>query len=266
MDDRKRILILAVIGAAILALLGIILPDNLAHLYISIMQPLTLFVGFILALQVSLSYARELKKSFIFLSLFLLLYVPINIQILVQYMIGLMGSSLIYVVLALQIVDYAMLLASCFYTVKVIDVKRMNRYGWTFLALLVPLCVYIIYRSFQVTISNFTGISAIEITDILIRVIDMMVILMLVPVLFLYLQYLKAKAQESVTFTFIMGGLILSLLSTYLFEFIYTTGNLEDNPFLNAAYLFGYLLMAIGLYANRKYDEWGFKMIEKALR
>lgn len=274
MDDRKRILLMAVIGAAAMALLCIILPGDVARLYTSIMQPLALFAGFVLAMQVSSAYAKELKKSFLFLSLFLLLYIPVNIQPLVRYLISVIGESLIYFLLLLQIIDYAMLLASCFYTVKVIDVKRMNRYGWALTALLLSLCLYIIFNGFQQMLQDIRMIPAgevadtmVSITDMLIRIIDMAVILMLVPVLFLYLQYLKAKAQESITFTFIMGGLVVSLFSAYVFEmFGIRMEELLDYFPLNAAYLFGYLLMAVGLYANRKYDEWGFKMIEKALR
>jgi len=264
MDDRKRILLIAVIGAAALAFLCLILPANVAYYYVLIMHPLTLLAGFIFALQVSTIYTGDLKKSFLFLSLFLLVYVPVNIQPLVQYLIPIMGN---YGLLVLQILNYALLLASCFYTVKVIDVKRMNRYGWLFLALLTPLCLYIIYHSFQLVRGSNMNDAAAAIVGVLIPVIDMAVVLMLVPVLFLYLQYLKAQAQESITFTFIMVGLILNFFPVYIIEiFVSASSQIVNNTIMNAAYLFSYLLMAIGLYANRKYDDWGFKMIEKALR
>lgn len=266
MDDRKRILLFAIAGAAVLALLCLLLPGEIARVYISVMHPLALLCGAIFAMQVASVYARELKKSFLFLALFLLLYVPINIQPLVMYLISVVGQKLIYGLLILQVVDYTMLLASCFYTVKVIDVKRMNRYGWVFMGLLLPVCCYIIYLNAQFLLRELTE-PAVAVVDIMICVIDQAVVLMLVPVLFLYIQYLKQKAQESITFSFIMGGLILSLFSTYVFELVANAPvGIPVNPLLDAAYLFGYLLMGIGLYANRKYDEWGFKMIEKALR
>jgi hypothetical protein len=268
MDERKRILLLAVGGAAVLSLLCLILPENLVNPYIVLMQPLTLFIGFIFALQVASIYTGDLRKSFLFLSFFLLIYTLVNIQPLIQFLISVIGeSSFSYMLLLVQIIDYAMLLGSCFYTVKVIDVKRMNRYGWAFIALLTPLCAYIVYHSFQLKTGGNVVEPIVAVIPVLINVIDMAVVLMLVPVLFLYLQYLKAKAQESITFTFIMGGLILNFFPVYILELLApATRNIEGNPAMNAAYLFSYLLMAIGLYANRKYDEWGFKMIEKALR
>jgi hypothetical protein len=273
MDERKRILLLAVGGAAVLSLLCLILPENLVNPYIVLMKPLTLFIGFIFALQVASIYTGDLRKSFLFLSFFLLIYTLVNIiaiggQPLIQFLISIIGESgFSYILLLVQIIDYAMLLGSCSYTVKVIDVKRMNRYGWAFITLLTPLCAYIVYHSSQLKTAGNVVEPVVAVILILINVIDMAVVLMLVPVLSLYLQYLKAKAQESITFTFIMGGLILNFFPVYIVElFAPATRNLEGNPAMNAAYLFSYLIMAIGLYANRKYDEWGFKMIEKALR
>lgn len=267
MDDRKRILLFAVIVAMVLSILCLILPENAEQLYVSIMHPVALLAGAIFAMQVSSVYTRELKKSFLFLSLFLLLYLPVNIPILDDFLISSIGSNLIYSVLFLQIADYAMLLSSCYYTVKVIDIKRMNRYGWILLGLLLSVCSYIVYLNAQFLLPREMTSPAVAIVDLMIVVIDQAVVLMLVPVLFLYVQYLKQKAQESVTFSFIMGGLILSLFSTYILELVANSpAGIQSNSILDAAYLFGYLLMAIGLYANRKYDEWGFSMIEKALR
>jgi hypothetical protein len=102
-----------------------------------------------------------------------------------------------------------------------------------------------------------------------IRVFDMAIVMMLVPVLLLYMQHLKSKAQESITFTFIMGGVIWSLLSTYFFEFGMTPAQVgqiyQTGSWLDVVYIFGYFIIAVGLYANMKYDEWGFRMIEKAI-
>ncbi len=109
--------------------------------------------------------------------------------------------------------------------------------------------------------------SAIQVMAI--RVFDMAIVMMLVPVLLLYIQHVKSKAQESITFTFIMGGVIWSLLSTYFFEFGMSSSQIaqvyQTGSWLDVIYIFGYLIIAVGLYANMKYDEWGFRMIEKAM-
>lgn len=269
MDDRKRILLLAVAGAVVLSLLCIILPGNISKVYISVMEPIALLAGFVFGIQVANYYTRELKKSFLFLSLFLLLYIFPNITFIWDYLFSTLGKSAIFIVLALQVADYAMLLLSCYYTIKVIDVKRMNRFGWAASGILSVLCLYIIYAGLVKVLPNFPVNPAVAVSSMVIRVFDMAVILMLIPVFFLYIQYLRAKAQESVTFTFIMCGLILSLFSTYIVEIFVGASSgydFEGSSLLNALYLFGYLLMVIGLYAGRRYDEWGFKMIEKALK
>jgi hypothetical protein len=86
------------------------------------------------------------------------------------------------------------------------------------------------------------------------------------------MQHLKSKEQESITFTFIMGGVIWSLLSTYIFELVLgiSAGQIavqyfQTGSWLDAIYIFGYFIIAVGLYANMKYDEWGFRAIEKAI-
>ncbi|MDP2916308.1 MAG: hypothetical protein Q8O16_00090 [Dehalococcoidia bacterium] len=113
--------------------------------------------------------------------------------------------------------------------------------------------------------SNINGNAAAAISGMMLRVFDIAIVLMLVPVLVLYLQYSKSKAQESVTFTLIMCGIIISQLSTYIVEFAIPLDQAIEIGILDPPYLFGYMIIAIGLYAHRKYDEWGYQMIEKML-
>jgi len=112
-----------------------------------------------------------------------------------------------------------------------------------------------------------------SIMGMVVRIIDMTIVLMLVPVILLYLQYLRAKAQESLTFALTMGGLIFSLLSTYVFQLamrvplaVIRTDYYQQGSVLDALYIFGYLMIVVGLYASMKYDEWGFMAIERALK
>lgn len=164
-----------------------------------------------------------------------------------------------------------MLITSCVYTLKVIEVKRINRYGWIFIGLLIPLCVYIVIRNLP-SLSAISANPKDEILRMLITVFDMAIVLMLVPVVLLYLQHLRAKAQESVTFTIIMAGLILSIISTYIFKL--TTGMsldkiatdyFQQGSVLDVVYIFAYCLMVVGLWGNMKYSKWGYQAIERAL-
>ena len=258
---------LAIITAAIFSLLSFILPRTAASIYSLIMLPLILFVGFILGLQVASTYEKDLKKSFLFLSLFLIIYMLINIDALWPPLYSVLGRSLIFLVLFLQVVNYAMLIVSCIYTLRVMEARRMHKYGWVIFGMLFDICVYIVFYGIPAMMGGIPANPAVAVSSMMIRIFDMSIVLMLVPVLVLYLQNSRSKAQESVTFTLIMCGIIISLLSTYIIEF--ATGmppyKAAEAGLLNPPYLFGYIIIAIGLYAHRKYDEWGYKMIEKAL-
>ncbi|MFH0846685.1 MAG: hypothetical protein V1894_01315 [Chloroflexota bacterium] len=270
--ERRNILLISIATALALSLVSMVLPGSWGGFYVTVMHPLTLLVGAALALKVSSIYQKELKKAFIFLSLFLFLYMLGNVFILWQVLYAILGNSVRFLVLLLQWLDYGALATACVYTVKVVQVRRMNRLGWAFLSLTLPLCIYIVIYGIPVMLSDMTFSPILAISSMMIRVFDMAVILMLVPVLFLYLQYLKSKGQESLTFALIMGGLIFSLISTYLFQMFtalppetIAAEYFQRGSLLDAGYIFGYLIVAIGLYAHWKNDEWGFKMIEKAL-
>ena len=139
------------------------------------------------------------------------------------------------------------------------------------MGIMVPLCIYVVVRGLPSS-SALAADAEVEIIRLLVRIFDMAIVLMLVPVIILYVQHLRAKAQESITFTLIMGGMIFSLISTYIFEA--TTGlsldkiaadYFQKGSSLDTVYLFGYCIIAVGLYANIKYSEWGYRAIEKAL-
>ncbi len=76
--SRRNILITAVVIVALLALVSLLFqrfsPPNIAHYYTLVLQAIALFLGFVLALRVANIYNKDLKKSFLFLSLFLLFY------------------------------------------------------------------------------------------------------------------------------------------------------------------------------------------------
>ena len=195
-----------------------------------------------------------------------------NILPLWQFLLSHLSSiNYLHLVQLLQLACYAMLITSCVYTLKVIEVKRVSRYGWIFIGIMVPLCIYVVVRGLPSS-SALAADAEVEIIRLLVRIFDMAIVLMLVPVIILYVQHLRAKAQESITFTLIMGGMIFSLISTYIFEA--ATGlsldkiaadYFQKGSSLDTVYLFGYCIMVVGLYANIKYSEWGYRAIEKAL-
>lgn len=270
--NPRRVLLIAIFVAAALSFSCLAFPDEAANIYTSIMHPLILLIGFILALRVAQIYEKELKKSFLFLSFFLLLYMLSNILPLWEYLYAVLGYNAVFLVLVLQVVTYAMLITSGVYTVKVIQVRRMNRFGWVCIGLMLPLCVYIVVYEIPHIISLASVDLPLAIARMMVRVLDMAIVLMLLPVVLLYIQHLREKAQESISFTFVMGGLIFSMLSTYVIQLamrvpleIIASEYFHTGSILDATIIFGYLLLIAGLYAHRNYDDWGYKMIEKAL-
>lgn len=268
--DRKRILF-SVIGAAVLAVIGMVLPAPVSTYYSNILLPLTLLAGFILALLVARNYSKDLKRSFIFLSLFLLIYMFVNIEP-VWNIIVFYGGKYPFLVPALQLINYAMLIISCVFTIRVIEAKRMNGYGWLVFGIVCVICAFILYmflfdKYYNVELNGINLIQAVSINPvgaisrIFIGLFDIAIVLMLVPVLVLYIQYTRSKAQESLTFALIMLGVIISLFSLYFIKLFGINTTQADNM----VWLFSYLIIALGLYAHRRYDEYGFNMIEKAL-
>ena len=276
---RSHILILAMVIVVALAVTSLIpnalqgIPKNTATIYITMVQIAALLLGFFLALKVAAMYQKELRYTFLFLALFLLIYTFACPLIFWQWLTTTLGShTVIYLLLALQAINYVMLITSCVYTVKAIQVKKMNAYGWAVLGIMAAFALYIIIRSFIFFSGFISGDPLYAISGMFIRVFDMAVVLMLVPVFVLYVQHIRAKNQESITFTMIITGIVITFLSTYVTEIITGVPIIEiaskyyqTGSWLDVINIFGYLLIAVGLYAHMKYDEWGFRMIEKSL-
>jgi len=110
------------------------------------------------------------------------------------------------------------------------------------------------------------------ISIITIRILDAALIIVLIPVLWLYMQYLKSQQRQSLTFTVVIFGIIFFTLFDYLFEFItiifpalFKPGSQVLNTVPEMLFIYGYLVITIGLFAHRKEDEWGFNIIDKTL-
>ncbi len=265
--NPKRVIITGILIALILALICVFFPRALAGFYTSTLPPISLFAGGVMAVRVAKNYRRELRYSFLCLSAFLFLYMLSNLQIFWNVAESLAKNNIALFILAYQTLDYGLLIASCLFTLRVVEVKKLNRYGWGLLAIMFPFCVYAVVSDVPVD----TSLAIPAISALMVRVFDMAIILMLVPVLVLYVQHLKLKAQESTSFTLIMGGVIFSLISTYIFQMAMgiSSENLatyfQTGSPLDAAYIFGYTVIALGLYVQMRYDEWGFSIIDKAL-
>ena len=104
------------------------------------------------------------------------------------------------------------------------------------------------------------------------RILDAVLIIVLVPVLWLYVQYLKSQQRQSLTFTIIIFGIVCATVFDYLFELIIkvfprllTEGSPLYTTIPEMLFIYGYLIIAVGLYAHRKQDEWGYKTVDRAM-
>lgn len=267
------------IPALVVLLLSHFLPVEVWHTYVDVVEPLSLLIGSFLSLYVSFIYRKQLKAAFIFLSAFLLIYAlaivlflsysPILLPYLETY---LEDAEILRIVQGVQFINYALLLFFCINLLKVIDVTKLNRNGWIIFALT---CIFSIFATIYPVsdwIKNISSLGLPGIFAITMRILDAALIIVLVPVLWLYVQYLKSQQRQSLTFTVIIFGIVCATVFDYLFELIITVFPqlLSEASLLHTAipetlFIYGYLIIAVGLYAHRKQPDWGYNIIDRAM-
>jgi len=264
---------------AIPALIVLFLPAGVMYTYVDVVEPLSLLIGSLLALYVSFFYRKQLRVAFIFLSAFLFIYMLAIIfflsfsPILLPYLEPLVGGAeVLRVVQGVQFINYAMLLLFCVNLLKVIDIRELNRNGWILFSLTFIFCMLVAIYPVLDLIKDISNLGLTGIFSVTMRVFDAALIIVLVPVLWLYVQYLKSWQRQSLTFTVIIFGIVCSTVFDYLFELIITIFPrllIEGSPLYTSIpemlFIYGYLIIAVGLYAHRKQDEWGYKTVDRAM-
>ena len=121
-------------------------------------------------------------------------------------------------------------------------------------------------------IKDISNLEVPEFCRIAMRILDAGLIIVLVPVLWLYVQYLKSRQRQSLTFTVIVFGIVCATLFDYLFELVITVfprllteGSLLYISIPETLFIYGYLIIAVGLYTHRKQDEWGYNIVDRAM-
>jgi len=261
------------------ALLVLFLPAGVWPTYVDVVEPLSLLVGSFLALYVSFIYRKQLKAAFIFLSVFLLIYALAIVlllsfsPILLPFLESHLGDAEIFrIVYAIQFINYAMLFLFCVNLLRVVDVRQLNRNGWIAFSLTSIFCLFLAIYPVLDIIRDIANIGESGIFYVTIRILDAGLIIVLTPVLWLYVQYLKSQHRQSLTFTVITFGVICSTVLDYLFESItkafpqlLSEGSPLHTTIPEILFIYGYLIIAVGLYAHRKQDEWGYKAVDRAM-
>ncbi|MFC1934151.1 hypothetical protein ACFLWC_06570 [Chloroflexota bacterium] len=270
---------IALPAIAIPALIVLFLPAKIMSTYVDVVEPLSLLIGSFLALYVSFTYRKQLKAAFIFLSVFLLIYALAIVlflsfsPILLPYLeTRLGGAEILHLIQGVQFINYAMLLFFCINLLKVIDVSQLNRTGWIIFALTIIFCTFVAIYPVLDLVKNISSLGLPWILYMIIRIFDAALIIILMPVLWLYIQYLKSRQRQSLTFTVIIFGIVCGTLFDYLFQSIIkvfphllTEGSPLYTTIPEMLFIYGYLIIAVGLYAHRKQDEWGYNAVDKAM-
>ncbi|MBI4236259.1 MAG: hypothetical protein HY688_02740 [Chloroflexi bacterium] len=278
------------------ALAALVLPSEMARSYVSTIEPAALIGTAALSWWVAFLYREGLRRVFLFVAGFLVVYGITNVGPLMDAMAQALPRQFPGIVLALQLANYSMLLLACVQILRVVQIRRLDRAGWL---IMVPVsfgALYIVGAAFFPALSSLEGLltgrwagwgdafqesfldeigtlSLPVITYILVRTFDAAVLLMLVPVLLLYIQNTHAEHQESLTFSVVVFGIIASLTFVYAYElvsrsplFVIAQRDFRTGSFLDALYIFGYLTIAVGLYAHRKHQQWSLSALERMLR
>lgn len=266
--NHARFLAIFLPAALILPLAALFVPTGMVVNYVNWLEALALFAGAFLAYRVAASYRKEIRLAFVFMALYLFIFgLAVVIMPLVREPLG---TAFLDTVVNVQIVNYAMLVLSCFFIVRVVNVRKLNRTGWMLFAVTLVVCFSAaLYPplSQPVPFSSFN-----EVIEIAIRLVDAALVTALVPVIWLYVQYLRTQQQQSLTFTIIVTGIVFSTIFDFVFQSLVTAFPdlvLPETMLYylipEMIYLYGFSIIAIGLYAHLKHDEWGFRAIERAL-
>jgi len=264
---------------AIPALIVLFLPAGVWPTYVDVVEPLSLFIGSLLALYVSFSYRKQLRAAFIFLSAFLFIYMLAIIlllsysPILLPYLEPRLGDiETLRLVQGVQFINYAMLLFFCINLLRVVDVTQLNRNGWAIFSIASIFCILLAIFPVWDLIKDIFALGLSEVFRITMHILDAALIIVLVPVLWLYVQYLKSQQRQSLTFTVIVFGIVFFTLFDYLFQSILKVFPqlLSEGSPLHATvpemlFIYGYLIVAVGLYAHRKQDEWGYHTVDRVM-
>lgn len=248
----------------ILALITLLLPKSIAGIYTKNMMLTTLFIAFLLSIKVAFSYERELRKVFLYLAPFILLLFLVNIEQFWNILYGMFGPRP-YLSLIIAGIAYILLIMSCINILKITDFKGLQKTEGIAMILMFVLGNYIIF-SFLLQYKIELNVEVL--TKILFRIVDNAVVLMLLPVLFLYRKQSKKEQKESITFTIVLIGIIISTIGDYVYEILTKVSHQElsaefhTGTVLDSIYIFSYLLIAVGLFVHLNYYRWTMKKVD----
>ncbi|MCX9009610.1 MAG: hypothetical protein OIN66_00675 [Candidatus Methanoperedens sp.] len=242
----------------------LLLPGDIAGAYTVYIMLSSLFAAFLLSLKVAYSYERELKKVFQYLAFFILFLFLANLNQFWELLYGIFGTHP-YISLIVAGIAYYLLVRSCINILKVTDFTKIHKKEW--------LAVLFMFALGNFITANFILNYKIELTvevltKILFRILDNTIVIMLLPVLFLYRKQSTQDKRESITFSIVLIGIIISTIGDYVFEIVSKisyqelSSGFHTGTLLDSIYILSYLMIAVGLYVHLNYYRWTMKKID----
>ncbi len=266
----KKLIVVSLPAAAALALVVTLTPSDFGGPLAEVLEPLLLFAAGLLALWIAPMYRGDMKRAFVCLAVFLVLYSFVFTEYFIDRFYDLTEENFFRALLAYQILTYAFLISACVFILRVIGLGNLSRGGWACVIGAAALGVVIIVRALPTLDDVFAGNSEAGALYLTIRAFDVIVMVALVPVVWLYVSKARDQYQESLTFAVIGGSIIVSLVLAYIYELVkgdslaeISTSEYQTGSVLDSLYLIGYLLLIAGLVAHRMHQRWSFAQLSK---
>ena len=249
---------IAIPVAVAAALLAQLLPGGAGARYAQVMHPAVLVADGMLALWVATLHRGLMRYAFLLIGGFLVLYSLAAAELVVSGAADLFGANFLRALFAYQIVLYTMLLTAPVLVLRLIGVRKLNTASAAVAAAGLALGVLFVTNSLS-AVGDLSDVSPeAGRLYLMIRIFDALVMTMIVPVIWLYVQNARARYEEHATFALVLTGIVYSLVLVYVYELVkgqplsvIAATEYQRGSVLDALYLFGYLIVAIGLFAHR---------------
>jgi hypothetical protein len=235
---------------------SILTPVGEVTYYASILMPSLLLLSVVLGIKVAFTYERDLKLAFLFISGYLAVLTLGNLK---PFWILIYGWWE-YAPLLFDILASSMLLLACIYILRVIETKHMTRGEWAMMGGVFAVCLLV------VTYPAILG--KIALISIAFRILNVSLVILLLPVLFLYLHQFRGEAKESVTFGMIVVGIIVATIADWIYEIVTRIPHAElgrhfqtGSPY-DALLLLAYFTIFLGLFVHINYERWSLQRLK----
>ena len=174
--------------------------------------------------------------------------------------------------LGYQLFTYAFLVVAAVMVARITGLPGIALRGRLVLVAFGALAVVIVVRSFPTfdDLSEIDGETAA--LYLVIRILDVVAMLLIVPAIILFVQKVRNRHRESLSFSVIGVGIVASLISVYIYELISGDSLFEiagrdyqQGSLLDALYIFGYAVLGTGIVAHWWHQEVSMRQVERLL-